>query len=148
MEKGVYIKEFDTFDEAKDAFDVLRKRGLSQVSLLGRINPPVQEIHSKSSQDLTKVLSSEKEVGFFLIPEIGKLFIIGSLTFLLMEIVGLKISGVSNNDISNLLAGLGLTAEEVREKENDLKDGKHLIIVRENSKKISKIPEAVGIFFN
>ncbi|TLP74267.1 hypothetical protein [Maribacter sp. ACAM166] len=134
------------------AIETIKKKRLvnTQISVLGKIDDSLVEDNSisRSKQKEFKefwrqLLGSPADFGFFFNPEIGTIFIVGSLvsTFL-QDVEGTKLGAMSVGPYG-ILRGLGIEPEHASSHIKILGKGGFILIIRGYDQDLLKLEEAL-----
>ncbi|WP_117880430.1 hypothetical protein [Aureibaculum luteum] len=138
--KHIFIKSYSQFKKLVTSIDILKNDSEinSQLSILSMFTneasfknkkDPIQ-FEKQLKEYWKKVLGSSIEFGVFKNPEIGTVYIIGSLTSLFMhEINGKALGGISVG-LNGILRGLGAQETNVNTFIEMLHNGNYLLIIR------------------
>ncbi|MBJ2175689.1 hypothetical protein JBL43_15660 [Aureibaculum sp. A20] len=138
--KHIFIKSYSQLGKLVTSIDLLKKDSEidSQLSILSMFTNEQSFKHKKDQVQFEKqlkeywkkVLESSIEFGVFKNPEIGTVYIIGSLTSLFMhEINGKALGGISVG-LNGILRGLGAKKTHVDTFMEMLNNGDYLLIIR------------------
>lgn len=139
-QKHVFFKAYQQLWQIEDAIKLIKEHSASksQVSVLGKFT----QKHFDSDKELEKViknmaaywkrsLGNDMDFGSFYNPEIGYVFIVGSLTSMFLHKIDGKTLGAMSTGLYGILRGLGAYPFQAETYLKVLNSDDYLLIIRD-----------------
>ncbi len=146
--KLVYLKSYDNLIDIKNAIKTIQESPNEfQISVLKKISDESNHKNSILDKKIiqpkfwTAILENKFEHGIFDSPEMGKIFIIGSLTSLFLHKVDDRVLGEMTTGIYGILRGVGFCKNTVEIFMQNLNLLNFLLIIRGENDQLKDVQE-------
>ena len=137
-QKKVHFEAYEQFTLLEQTLEYLRKKGpLNQFSIIGKVDQFYQDkkIETSKKGDLLEmywkeIFENPTDFGCLYNPEIGHIFIVGSLTSIFLNKVDGKTLGMLSVGPQAILIGMGAKEKQTTTYINLLIQGNYLLIFR------------------
>jgi len=132
-QRHFFIRSYARLEQLKKALIRIKKEDNinSQLSVIGKFSNEKLDKNENELKDYWRTeLETTAEFGFFKTPELGSVFIIGSLTPLFLHEVDGKVLGAMSTGFYGILRGLGAYKFQAETYLKALKNGNYLLILR------------------
>lgn len=129
---NLYVKLCNNCLEVESIIRKMKKNNndtLNHFSVLGKVSGHSEQDFASSTASLTKVFPMG--INFLSIPEVGKVFVMGSLSSLLLEKIDGKALGSLEGGLVGILNGCGVSNKKSLQCIEHLKNGKHIVVAWE-----------------
>lgn len=143
LPRMIYLRVLETLDKAKKSLITLKAAGLDfdQLSVIGRTP---EETGTTLLTNFTKLCGPSVGLGILHIPNVGKTFVAGSLSSLLLNIIDGKALGSIEGGLLGIFEGYGVETKASLQYISHLKNGKFLVIVKGNATELKLLKDVLN----
>ncbi len=136
---NLYLKVCNTDQEVEGFIRKMKqqnKDSLDHISVLGKVRTCPDPAFTRPAPYINHFHATD--IDYIHIPEIGKVFVTGYLSSLLLEKIAGKALGSLDGGLVGILTGYGVTNKKSLQYIEHLKQGKHIVVTWEYAKERSR----------